>query len=58
MRNNIISSQNYIFSPLILICFVANGRLHKRNSEYPAGIEITPNLQDALGQSSKYDRLK
>ncbi|XP_066912648.1 muscle calcium channel subunit alpha-1-like [Clytia hemisphaerica] len=36
----------------------ANGRLHKRNSEYPAGIEITPNLQDALGQSSKYDRFK
>lgn len=36
----------------------ANGRMHKRSSEYPAGIEITPNLQDALGQSSKYDKLK
>ena len=29
-----------------------------RNSDYPAGIEITPNLQDALGQTSKYDKFK
>lgn len=47
----------WFITPFVCFFYTANGRV-MRNSDYPAGIEITPNLQDALGQTSKYDKFK